>query len=271
MIGALAQEWMRLRTVRSTWWITGLALAIPVLLTSGGLWLLHLSSAQTAEEFGGAPAPDQTAYLFVLTFWTFPVSLLLALLAVLSFGHEYRYGTMRATLTTVPNRASVAAAKVIVTAGWSAAVLVTALLLSWLLLTLFGSFTDAGLTRGEGPRVALGMVLYAVLLSLLGLGIGWLLRSQVLAVVVLLIWALAAEGAVTTFVLLVQPLQRFAWLTNYLPLSAGRRMYANTGSPEFVDPTFGDPLSPLGGGLIMAGVVAAILALAYALFEKRDA
>ena len=62
-----------------------------------------------------APAQrnDQTAYAAVLTAGTQFTPLLMGLLGVFAFGHEYRYGTIRTALCVLPRRTTLAAAKVL--------------------------------------------------------------------------------------------------------------------------------------------------------------
>ncbi len=46
------------------------------------------------------------------------MSMLLSMIGIFAIGHEYRYGTIRPTLSALPRRSNVLAAKVIVVTGY---------------------------------------------------------------------------------------------------------------------------------------------------------
>ena len=266
---ALAYELVRIRTIRSSWALSALALSI-TLIGAVGSTLSPVGGGDTANPLLG----DQAAYAAVLTAPTQFTPLLMGLLGAFAFGHEYRYGTIRTALCVLPRRTTLAAAKVLAIALWSAGVAVIGVALSALVLVLLGGGRfepGTSLTAGNTPRVAMGVVVYVVLFALMGLAFGWLFRNLQTAVTLLLILPLMVEPLLR--LLLVAPaLGPLAEVRHYLPFGAGRRLYAYTTQldPQVME-AFRIELSPLVGGLTMAAVTALLLALAHLRFQRRDA
>src|SRR4051794_40212610 len=102
MSDALRYEWVRLKTLRSTWWLTGLAVLATALLALTALGVHE--GPLTVEDYGNVIT--QPGLFFS--------SIFLSLIGTFSMGHEYRYGTIRPTLSAVPRRSHLMAAKVAV-------------------------------------------------------------------------------------------------------------------------------------------------------------
>ena len=111
MIDALRYEYVRLRTIGSTYGLIGAALVFQLVFAV--LIALSLASSST---FGGG---DETFQILATIGGSTGAPLLMAyivgLLGVFSTGHEYRHGMIRATLTAIPNRTHVFVAKVVST------------------------------------------------------------------------------------------------------------------------------------------------------------
>lgn len=273
MKDALAYEWVRIRTVRSTWLLTALALVLTA-LPALAITLNPASGTPLQEGESFRVVGDQEAYALVLTAGAQLAPLLMGLLGAFAFGHEYRYGTMRTALTALPVRDRLAVAKVLVVAVWAAVVGVLGVLVSAAVLLLFrGDRYQAGvrLTEATTLRVALGVVLYVVLIALLGLALGWLFRNVPAAVTVLLVTPLVVEPLLRAL-LSLNALEPISGIGRYLPYGAGSRLYAYSSriDPE-VPAAFRNDLGPLAGGLTLALVVAALVAVAHVLFRRRDA
>ena len=105
MIAALRYEWSRLVSLRSTWWITGLAVAVGAGFTFLVAMMIRLF---TPSELEGNVDADWSRFFLEAGMTQFsnvdPVFYLLAyavaVLGVLAWGHEYRHGMIRATLTS---------------------------------------------------------------------------------------------------------------------------------------------------------------------------
>lgn len=116
MRGALDQEWIRIRTLRSTWRLSGSAIVAPVLLAAAFILTAGAPRAARAGMPGEAGVlGDQEAFCTVLASST----LLMGLMGVLAFGRDYWYATILRALTSVPRRTQVAAARVLGIALWS--------------------------------------------------------------------------------------------------------------------------------------------------------
>ena len=109
MTGALRYEWVRIRTIGSTYWFYGIAVGITVLITGLVIWGVNSS---LPEDFN-----VEEATTWVVTglgsgsFVPVLAAPFCAAVGVLAMGHEYRYGTNKATLTAIPDRSAVLTAK----------------------------------------------------------------------------------------------------------------------------------------------------------------
>ena len=266
MKAALAYEFIRLRTLRSTWLLTIAAL----LMTLVSALALTVSPDVGVD---GAQLGDQRAYAAVLAGATPYTPLLMGLLGAFAFGHEYRYGTMRTALSVLPNRSNLVLAKVMAIAVWSSAVTALGVSLSVVVLLLFGAGrfeAGVGLTDPGTARVGAGIVIYVALFALAGLAFGWLSRGIPVAVALLL-----------AIPFMLEPLLRLLLSTTgstlagtlalLLPFGAGSQLFSYADDSAAVPVGFVNTLSPLAGGSVLAVVVLCLLSVAYALFLKRDA
>ena len=237
---AMAAEWTRLRTVRSTWWslLAGLVMMLFVGVAFG-LDMDDVTPVWVAGELGVVFA--QFA-LFVP-----------AMLAVTA---EYSTGAIRSTLQAVPRRGVLALARILVAVGAAAtAGIVLALLAdvaSWVALGSRAEVVTSDIATSLG---AVAMLVAAG--ALLAVGVGTALRSS--------------AGTLTTVFLLwlvlptMLPAFGVSWLAtigNHLPGAAAM---------VFLD-AFGDPaLSTTRAGIVLAAwLVAATAAGSWSLL-RRDA
>src|SRR5690349_8238160 len=101
MRAAFAYEWVRIRTIRSTWWLTGLALVLGVGITTLLSWGFHhdaTTSGINADDLDGLGAVLVTQLAATGHIQSL-VSFILAILGIFAWGHEYRHGMIRASLT----------------------------------------------------------------------------------------------------------------------------------------------------------------------------
>jgi ABC-type transport system involved in multi-copper enzyme maturation permease subunit len=178
MTATLRMEWLRLRSVRSTYWLlTVAALAtIGVGVTVLVVYRTHLPRPASAQMVNDGLAGVALGQLFV------------GFLGVLSMTGEYSSGMIRATLAAVPDRKRVLAAKAAVF-GVVAFVIGEAVTFA----TFFAS--QAALNGSPVPRATLGdpgvlrtvlfSGVYLALIGLLGMGLGAVLRHTGAAVGVL--------------------------------------------------------------------------------------
>jgi hypothetical protein len=241
-------EWVKLRSLRSTWWTLALSAAAAVgIAVAVGLNTPFTSRSEdlTSNVLGGVSAG----------------LLLTGVLGVLMMTSEYTSGMIRATLAAAPNRPLMLAAKAAVF-GAVALVLGEA--------TSFIAFFAGGATLRHGiaaPSLGQPGALRAVLLTgasfcligLLGMGLGAIIRHTAAAVGVMVGGVYVAAQAVAAFA---------HWLLPYLPVP----IVANSLSAS--KPAMGDtpmPLSPWAGLGLLGLYAAVLLAVGGWLLCRRDA
>ncbi|MEU8308683.1 ABC transporter permease [Actinomadura sp. NPDC048955] len=171
---AVAAEWRKLRSIRSTYWVLAVAAAFTGFTVLLAIQMAHVwdgLSADRRDEFLLRPLQE-------LSTWV--ASLCLAVLGALSVTSEYRTGMIRATLTVLPRRHVLVPAKAVVVG--------TVALVAGEAATV-GSFLGTRLVIGDRPfpdqRASIVHDLPGFLVegtavpvfALLGLALGVLLRS----------------------------------------------------------------------------------------------
>lgn len=270
MTAALRYEWVRIRTIRSTWWLsvsavvvgTGIALAIAIGISqafaNGNPPPLHEMphiAPGVVTQFGAYGAPFFLPYL-------------LAMVAVFAWGHEYRHGMIRATLTALPSRTHAWAAKFVVVGAWVAGVALLTMLLSMLVGWLFLHDDGVSFATADVWLMIARCLVYAVLFTWVGGAFTALIRHQAAALVLVFLWPLVVENLLQLLTHLVPGLERLSGLTRFLPFNAGVHIIRGVGHPG---PLFGDPLSPWGGFVVFGAFAAVLMAGSLALFRSRDA
>ncbi len=256
MSGALRYEWLRLRTVRSTYILVVLCLVFTGLVAWG--------SANNLDR-------DQVTYAQALASGSSLPPLLLGIVGVFAFGHEYRFGMIRPTLTALPRRSQVAAAKVVMVLGLTLVTAVACVGVAYVVTSVVAKDTTGlSLTGGHTERVVLGAIAWTVLFAMVGIGYGLLFRNVPAALGILIVVPLVVENIVLGL-LQIDALKSIRGIGDYLPFSAGTRMFSWDSASADGGTQFGSQLSPLAGGLTFTAFAVIILALAWVLFEKRDA
>lgn len=241
MIDQLLSELRKMRSTR-----TNLALLLGLV----ALILLFVLVNGLAAGINLHTSDNQHALLAVGT----RGALLAALIGVMAITSEFRHGTIRPTFVVTPQRRQVLAAKVIASLlmGIGFGVLAIALSFGIGYAILVGKGIHFALDTHHVGLLVLGSLGMTALWAALGVGVGAVLKNQVLAVVGVIIW-----------VMVVDPL-----LVGLVP-SVGR--FTPSAASDSVTAGFSDYLlSPLAGGLLLVAYTAVFVTAGVALVGRRD-
>ncbi|MGV8841246.1 MAG: ABC transporter permease subunit [Bauldia sp.] len=271
----LRAEWVKFRTLRSTYVI--LAIAVVILI---GLWSLiafgfseAIGEADPGGDFGGVVDP-----LIVSMRAIGFAQLAIGVLGVTLVTNEYSTGMIRATLAAVPARIPVLLAKalllVIVTLVVMVPSVIVALFIGDALLT--GSAVTHSLSDPALVRALVGAGLYLALVGLLGMTFGWLLRSAAGA-----IFALVGVVLLLPVILPLIPLDWVGNVVDFLPTVAGEAVYQvevnpimQAGMEQLTEGDMGfmsSRFEPWTGFGIFAAYAVIGLALSAWMLKRRDA
>ncbi|MER6343984.1 ABC transporter permease subunit [Streptomyces sp. NPDC001595] len=248
---AIASEWTKIKSVRSTMWTLG----VFVLLVVGiGLLAGSLVSSSTSEgDLGEEPALALGFFGLLLG------SMCLITLGVLTTASEYGTGMIRTTMTACPSRGRVLAAKAVV--FFLVAFTVTLVSATLVALAQVGMVDAREPSGAEWFKGTVGVSLYVALLGLLSLIVGSIIRHSAGAITIMIGAVLAPLVlALFMFSASLQDLRDFLFEYS-IPNQLGV-FYANSLSES--GPSGWDPL------WIMLGVTAVAFAGAYVLLERRD-
>jgi ABC-2 type transport system permease protein len=254
----IRSEWIKLRTLRSTW--TMLASFVVVFVGFGAIAAAVSTDSVSAPQNGGPSMSDADPLSTVLTGAMFGV-LLLGVMGCLAGAREYGSRMITATVAAVPRRWNVVLAKAVVL---TAVVLPTALVASFAaygvgmsLLSANGAATVSLSDDGVLLSVA-GMAGYLTAIALLGLALGVLLRSVASSIATLIAGVLILPN-------IAGALLPDSWdtLLQYLPTQAAASFTAVGSS---TDATLGST----AGAIVLAMWVVAGLVGAVGSITKRD-
>ena len=176
----LHAEWTKLRTLASTGWLL-LAVAVLTIVVS-----VAADASATCQSGGCQTDPAKLSLTGVQA-----AQAIVAIVAVLAVSSEYSSHMIQVTLTAVPRRLTVLAAKAALIGGLllaAGAVAVLASVLAGRLILPGHGFTPAHgyqpLSLGDGRvlRAACGSVLYLVLIALLSMGAAAVVRESAVAI-----------------------------------------------------------------------------------------
>ncbi|MGY2002674.1 ABC transporter permease [Blastococcus sp. SYSU DS1024] len=250
----LLAEWIKFRSLRSTYWA--------MLATVLAMVLIAVLMA-AASTLGDNPGPDgRTVLALGYTF----AQVVVAVLGALMITGEYSTGQIRSTLSAVPTRTPVLAAKALLIAVVGFVLGILGVALSYLATVMVLGSDAADLGDPEVLRIFWGTGLYLAGVGLLGLGVGALLRHTAGAITAVLVVLLLLS---TLAQLLMLASDAFVAVYPYLPSTAGERIVA----PEAVAAAAGapEPLAPWAGFTVFMVYVLLTLIAAGVALRRRDA
>ncbi|MDQ1540342.1 MAG: hypothetical protein QOH29_1068, partial [Actinomycetota bacterium] len=219
----------------------------------------------TVTDYGDMLTGGQGSFDFLL-------QILLGMIGLFAVGHEYRYGTMLPTLSAIPRRSRLMAAKVIVVSAFVLAIAILCHVLRYLmtLLIVGEPIRRLGLFPGPMGRVWFGVCAFIVLFALVGLALASLFRNIPAALVVLIVVPFPVEPIIRGL-LTIPALSSLRGFGKVLPFSAGDQIFRYTPVDSGSPAGFREVPSPYVGLTIFLVFLGIVLGLAWLLFEKRDA
>lgn len=247
-------EWIKARTLASTGWLLAATVAV-------GVGLSATVCAVVRYQTGGGLDPARSALSGIQL-----AQALVAIWAVRTVSGEYRSGLIHTTLTAVPRRSAVLAAKTAVIAALTLAggaiTVAGSLLIAHAELAGPGSAATTDrlpLTAGPTLRAAFGSILYLALVSILAAGTALAVRDAAAATGIVL-------GLLYLFPLAAQLAGNAAWqrhLQQIGPATAGLEIQATTNLSTL-------PIQPWAGLAVLAAWSAAALATGGLVLHRRD-
>jgi ABC-type transport system involved in multi-copper enzyme maturation permease subunit len=234
-------EWTKLFTTRV--WI-GLLLGACVL--AGGFSALFTGLAGVSQNGQpGLPAVGTSDYEQLVFSVGANASVLLLILGVIGMTQEYRHRTATPTFLTTPRRGNVVIGKLLAYALVAVPFALLILAVNVLVVEIYaGARGDAPALNADNLQTlgAAGLVL--VVFSVIGVGVGALLRNQVGAIVGSLVYLYVVEPIVSS-ISAIQP--AYKWL----PGGAVQAITSDFQAPDLLEPWQG-VLLLLGYGLVAA-------------------
>lgn len=249
-MGPIAAELRKLTTVPTTWVLSAVGWGLVTLVAATFVFVDDVSGAFTGSEAQLADTVDQVGV----------ASILVLVVAVLSMTSEFRHGTVGRTLQITPSRTRVLTAKTVAGVAYAVVFHLGATVVVAALVGL--GAVVLGVDLAFGPAVVEAWWQGAAVLSLtavLGIAVGALLRNQVVAITVTLVWVLLAESLVSQF------LPRVG---QWLPFQAQQAIFLSTevreSAPQLV------LLDPFVGFVVFVGYVLVAGISAVVLMRVRD-
>lgn len=257
--GVVRGEWIKLLSLRSTWWALTSTAALMTLASVA----YAMSLNAMAEDPLTAPGIEQMHGAEIVASGFHFGMLTIAVLGALLITGEYATGMIRSTFAAVPTRLPVLAAKALTLVVLAAAVALVSVTLSYLVTMpqlsqydLVPALDDPGTWRVFG-----GSVYCLISAALFSLGVGTLLRSTAASLTAALTVLLLLPG-ILSFI----HLDWVETIVSYLPLPASSALLT-TGAVE----TQGAYLSTQASLIVMAAYAVVPLAAAAVTLPRRDA
>ena len=251
MISTINSEWIKLRTVRMNLVLFIIAVAFPVIVSVLVASLGDIDDLRVSDVAG------------LVTGTSVVTALLLGVVGAVSISAEFAHGTIRPTFAATPKRTRVLLSKAIVTAVFAVVAETLVVVFCFLVSSAIASSRGATVSLDGEPeaRAALiGIVIFAVIVSLLGLGLGMIIRNTPTAVAVLILWPLVVEN----IVFLILSAAGVDHPQKFLPYISGFGL----GDPNLAS---SDSLGRVAGGLYFAAVTLAVVLIGTLITTRRDA
>ncbi|RBY83998.1 ABC transporter permease [Blastococcus sp. TF02A-26] len=245
-------EWTKLFTTRV--WI-GLLLGACAL--AGGFAALFTGLAgQDSGNGPGIPDVGTPVYEELVLSVAAQASVFLLILGIIGMTQEYRHRTATPTFLTTPRRGRVIAAKVIAYAVAAVPFAIAVLAVNLAVVLVYaGARGDAPALDEDNLRTLLASGLVLVVFTVIGVGVGALVRNQVGAIVGALVYLNVIEPIVAS-------IGSISGIYKWLPGGAVQAITSDFEAPDLLEPWQGVVL------LLAYGIGAALVGTAIA--SRRD-
>ena len=245
---AVKSEWIKIRSLRSTPAILAVTVVIGILLS----WIL----ATFVKTDPNTDLPFTVSQTFIFSTWL--TTMLAAIVGTLMSTAEVQHGTLPNAVMAQPARWIIVTAKAMVASGLGLVMGVAGMAAGFAGAVLGG--LDTGDTSGVVTTALWGLFLTSMA-SLLGLGVGMILKHGAMAVSTVLIWALVLENLIRGF---APPT-----VVRYLPFSAASGLLGIRQAGD-TDETVAAALSRVHDAFLFGGYVVAAIAVGTVLLYRRD-
>ncbi len=228
-------EFRKLRTVRSTWLLLGIA----QLLVIGGVSGLMLQRDDPTSTAGQRGAIAHVGL----------VSLFSLLLGIMAMAGEYRHRTITIAFLATPRRSRLVGAKLLVVSG-AGLVFGLAASATALITTAIWMATKGSSLSGDVGRTVVGGIAWNVAFAALGVGLGVVVTNLIAAVAAALAWLALVEGIVGQLI--------GGTAAKWLPFALGPALEGQTSLPAWQ------------AALAMAGYALAFVLVGVVLTQRRD-
>jgi ABC-2 type transport system permease protein len=242
----LRSEWLKLTSLRSTWWSLGIAVVLSVVISI----LITAASAEFAPEFPAVSA------ILTPTQFTMLVAGILGAIAVTG---EYSTGMIRSTLAAEPRRGAVLASKAVVV---SVLVGLTTIVTYAIAIAVTAGMLAQPINWAEPTESLIPLafgVLSMIAFALIGVGFGFIIRNGAGAIAATVGLLFVLPIVVNIFVVMGEAGRWIVDLGDHLPTNA---------SAAISTPGADDLVTPL---LALVVWVVALLLGGWAVLRTRDA
>ncbi len=247
-MGLVGSELLKLTSVKTTWILALAGLALVAVGAGFFVFESEMSGAFTGTDGQVAAAVDQIGGWSVFV-------LLIALLLVTT---EFRHGTIGRALQLNPSRTALLVSKAGIAIAYALLFFVLGLVIVGLMVVVTGESLSFGTqTRDALWQGPVGLALTGVF----GVALGALLRSQVVAVSLTLVWLFLGETVINQF----SPA-----IGRWLPFQALNSLFLSEEAMAGIPEGMVQPLEPFTALAVFIGYRLVIATAAIALMRYRD-
>ncbi|MDP1876907.1 MAG: ABC transporter permease [Actinomycetota bacterium] len=248
-------EWLKASTTKLLWIMVLGALgftalnvvALILVAPEASAALLDIDALQSPEYLTSVLASASSASLFVL------------LLGIIAMTGEYRHMTITSTFLAAPRRGRVVLAKGVTYAVLGAAIAVVSV--AWCTLVAFAVLIGrehAPITAGMVGSILFGVALGLAIYAVVGVSVGALIKNQVAAIVIAILWVMLVEPLLSVFV---------SGIGKWLP---GGALNAAMNVTTQADLTAADVLPVWGGAVLLLAYAVVFATVASLTTVRRD-